>query len=409
MMYTLISILFLSMNMKVKSKTKTITNTALTIAVVALLLSIGLVFAVVPAFRKQATFQQLTFSRMVCTDSDGGRDYQTKGVMTYYAKTGKVTKDDWCANQSTLNEYVCEDNTYKGSSQIDCRRFGEDFSCVEGRCKNRYTIYQTTNEAEGFDFIDLNADHYKEKDIPIIAVKRDNFKVLVPENYESLAMAHIEDLMTCVPLLSDFFGGIDFPEEEIAMKIYISNDESNRGSSVFGKIIYRRSQFNIDLDLKAVNQDWPDGFLYESSSNYCANTHELTHAFFNDAPLPSFGDEALAQFTQKHNQGDIFEWINCQDHGYYDHDDWYDYSDMSAEYRLDYNTAMCFMQELVETYGWDQFYQMLNRLNKFQTGDLVWDRRASYHFVKDVLEYTYGRSVLDVLTKYGINEEDYGI
>lgn len=275
-----------------------------------------------------------------------------------------------------------------------------------------YTVYETTNEAEGFGWIDDNPTYYKEEPLPIVAVQRENVKVLVPEGYTMLAKAHIEDLITCESLLSNFFGGVEFPEEEILMKIYVSTDGSHQGSSGSGKIIYRRSQESIDRDLENVQTNSPDGFLYESGPTYCANSHELSHAFFNSAPLPSFGNEGLAQFTQKHNQGDIYDHINCEENGYYSDETWNDYSDLYDLYSddpIDYDTAMCFMEELVDTYDWDNFHSMLARLNQFQTGELSLHDSSMYLFVVDVLEYTYGGEVLEILEKYGIEEEDYAV
>ena len=68
---------------------------------------------------------------------------------------------------------------------------------------------------------------------------------------------------------------------------------------------------------------------------------------------------------------------------------------------------MCYTQEVVNTFGWDNFYKMLNRLNKFQTGELLMNKNADYHFIKDVLEYVYGDRIYEILRKYGITEEEY--
>ena len=279
---------------------------------------------------------------------------------------------------------------------------------VASEFNESYLIYSTTNQAEGFEFIDDDSDYFKEKSLAIVAVERENVKALVPEGYETLAKAHIEDLIRCEQTLGNFFGGkINFPVDQIVSKIYISDDDSNQGSSVSSKIIYRRSQENIDFDLQDVIANNPDGFLYNSSPDYCANSHELTHAFFGKAPFPSWANEGLAQFTQHHNQGDIFHGIDCREDGYYKDNQWYEYSDMSGSNALDYNTSMCYTQEIVDTFGWNNFYKMLNRLNKFQTGDLPMNKNVDYHYIKDVLEYVYGDRIYEILRKYGIGEEDY--
>ena len=96
------------------------------------------------------------------------------------------------------------------------------------------------------------------------------------------------------------------------------------------------------------------------------------------------------------------------DEGYYSYDEWNDYSDLSeVSGSVDYDTSMCFIEELVDTYGWDDFYLMIERLRKFQTGELVEHSTVNYLFVEEVLEYVYGDEVLDILEKYGIEEEDY--
>lgn len=313
-----------------------------------------------------------------------------------------IEKKDTIIQSQTNSDSESEDNSDPQENTP------QTYSDESPEFNESYSIYNTTNQAEGFEFIDGDSEFFKEKPLSVVAVERENVKVLVPEGYETLAKAHIEDLIRCEQTLGNFFGGqINFPLDKIVSKIYISNDDSNRGSSLSGTIIYRRSQENIDFDLQDVITNNPDGFLYDSSPDYCANSHELTHAFFGKAPFPSWANEGLAQFTQYHNQGDIFHGIECKEDGYHKDNQWYEYSDMSGDNVLDYNTSMCYTQEVVNTFGWDNFYKMLNRLNKFQTGELLMNKNADYHFIKDVLEYVYGDRIYEILRKYGITEEEY--
>ncbi|MBN2052297.1 hypothetical protein JW756_02230 [Candidatus Woesearchaeota archaeon] len=59
----------------------------------------------------------------LCQDSDGGKDYYTKGTTT---RKGQPTKTDTCATKSNLREYFCNKGTI--SSQV--------IACKSGKCKD---------------------------------------------------------------------------------------------------------------------------------------------------------------------------------------------------------------------------------------------------------------------------------
>ena len=84
---------------------------------------------------------------LICTDSDGGRDYYTKGTLTYEG----VAREDVCIVEDVpgdhsvllpadkcegdncfINEYVCEGPTFKKYNDFNCPNGCEDGACIEG-------------------------------------------------------------------------------------------------------------------------------------------------------------------------------------------------------------------------------------------------------------------------------------
>ncbi len=265
-----------------------------------------------------------------------------------------------------------------------------------------YSIFDTTNEAYGIDWFGSGSS-FEEVDGTIVAVERENVTVLVPEGYEDLAKAHVEDLITCNSLLSNFMG-IPFPKDRIVLKIFISKDGSFQGSQNRGMSFYKRSQTAIDLDLQDVLSNSPDGFLYESSPTYCANTHELTHAFLYNAYIPYWANEGIAEYSQSINQGGVKDYIICTDSGYYT-DELYDYYDLNVT--MNYPTSMCMIQEIVETYGEALFRDMFQEILLLQTDNKLRIGTTSNYFVYDILIPSFGSSITAILDKYGIEEAVY--
>jgi hypothetical protein len=303
-----------------------------------------------------------------------------------------------------------------GDEAIVVESAGSDAECAEyaeARYGEDYEIYETTNE--DYDITWLGDE---ELETTIMAIEKENVVVLVPEGYEELGKVYVDDLLYCDPLLSDFFG-FDFPEDELVTKIYISSDDSNQSSSIFGKIFYRKSQENMDFALEDILTNNPEGFLYNSSSSYCANSHELAHAFVQEAPVPGWFNEGLAEFTQKYNQGDIKDSISCGENGYYRDDDYYPYPNLRED--LDYPAAMCLVETLLNDPENSHFGDVMDAIYAFiedpelesEYLDIIPDGQGVYTtteliFSKVLIE-VLGTSVSEDLIKYGIDLEDMNL
>jgi hypothetical protein len=71
-----------------------------------------------------------------CTETDGGENYGTKGVLTMVNSTNSSVSEnmtDSCSDDNTLLEYFCEGNTV-GTNEETCRYGCENGACVTIAC-----------------------------------------------------------------------------------------------------------------------------------------------------------------------------------------------------------------------------------------------------------------------------------
>jgi hypothetical protein len=69
----------------------------------------------------------------ICTDSDGGEDYYTKGTVSGYINGVKYSYSDSCSqpgDTNPLNEYVCTSDGFYTSLSYDCPNGCSDGACV---------------------------------------------------------------------------------------------------------------------------------------------------------------------------------------------------------------------------------------------------------------------------------------
>lgn len=285
-----------------------------------------------------------------------------------------------------------------------------------------FLVYETTNEEQGLGFFN-GWDGNEEVDSVIKAVEKRNAVALVPEGYEELGRAHVEDLLNCHGGLSEFLG-IPFPKMKMKLKIFISLDGTNKGFELHGVVFYKKSQENIDFALQDVLEDSPEGFLYNSSEAYCANTHELTHAFVEGSGIPGWANEGLAEYSQKINQPGSKEHIECVEDGFYRRDVWGDveykffpFSDLSEWWGDEegasskwYTTAMCLMEEMTNNYGRESFLEIMQEVHRYQLDFSLQQNSggdANYTFIVRILAEVLGDSIYDMLNKYGFEPVDY--
>lgn len=258
-----------------------------------------------------------------------------------------------------------------------------------------------------------------------MAVEKDDVIALVPAGYEELGKAHVDDLIVCRPILENFLD-LPFHSEKIVLKIYIGNDDKNRGFATKGHIFYKRSRANIDFDLQGVINDSPDGILSMAKPNSCGNTHELTHAFMYETPLPGWAREGLSEYSQKINQLNSKENISCYENGLKRPDIWnsersditfFAFEDLSEDRGPEpfqgpvwYHTAMCLIEEIDETYGRQALHSIIQRAVTYRTNPEIWKNAGGdtdYIFVNLILAEELGDGIYELLEKYGFEENDY--
>lgn len=235
------------------------------------------------------------------------------------------------------------------------------------------------------------------------------FSVIVPKGYELLAEKNLEDLQHCYPLIKEFLGIEPF-HKKTYLKIEISTTGENRGFSDMVGINYLRSPENIDMDLKEVQTNNSEGFLYRSSLDYCANTHEFVHVFVGHLQLlPDWANEGIAEYTQKHIQNGSKDHFECRDDGWYGKDFWGDnkekqfpFSDLDTELYENggYRTALCFWEFVDTNYGREsipKIFQLFDRR--------IQENTFRGNFVDEILVPVLGEEIRGILReKYGIEK-----
>jgi len=89
-----------------------------------------------------------------CTDSDGGRNYYQKGVVT--AAAGSVQLPDFCDNDTVLIEHFCKDNVNPGWERYNCPN-----GCQDGACKGAQPSPQPQPQPQPSSTISCNPQNPK--------------------------------------------------------------------------------------------------------------------------------------------------------------------------------------------------------------------------------------------------------
>jgi len=111
--------------------------------------------------------------KFLCIDSDGGRDYYTKGYVemigdSSFGDDGK--KYDECRGGEYLGEYVCINWDYKGDENFKCPNGCEDGACILVEEPKNESEPSQPNEVDGCSTLDDNL----KKMIPGLKVKAEN-------------------------------------------------------------------------------------------------------------------------------------------------------------------------------------------------------------------------------------------
>ena len=262
-----------------------------------------------------------------------------------------------------------------------------------------------------------------EIEIEPVQLEDSKIRVIVPGGYEALGEKHLQDLKYCFPLVGRFLPIKSF-WDGIILKIYAKRPDSNRGGYYqSGRIMYARTRDMLDLDLENVLTNDPDGFLYQSSPSYCANTHEFTHYMLAHTPLPLWAEEGIAEYSQKFNQPGSKDRIECRDNGWYGRDYWGDdeyklfpYSDLSREAGERpgdgpkwYSSAMCFWELFDSAFGEVTRHEIFKKLSDIRNRNMferireknaIFIQKILYEIVRDHVTLT------EHLQKFGFS--NYG-
>lgn len=253
-------------------------------------------------------------------------------------------------------------------------------------------------------------------------------RVIIPKGYEELGQKHMQDLEYCFQIVPKFVGVTPY-YDGIILKEYITKDGTGQGSGGGGVIWYARSQESIDLDLQAVRDNNPEGFLYKSGPEYCANTHEFVHNVLAYRPIPSEFNEGIAEYTQKHTQKGSKDSFECRENGWYGADLWGGHSALTLfPYNLlpteeersqfgggakMYHTALCQWELFDKKFGADTRKKVFERLNEYiwkdgviKRGDTIVSendfRDFNKIFIEDILFSVVGESeIKPFLEKFG--------
>lgn len=373
-----------------------------------------------------------------CMDSDYEGIYTKETVVEYsQEKDGSVSKKEYtdsCSNENTLKEFVCINGIHESKS-IDCQQGCKDGACDSG---NLNVVGKKIPLSESPLLPDLYYPTENELEITPVELSSEKIKVLVPEGYEAYGQKMVTDLSYCSDLVPKFIG-ISSYWGEIGTKVYISKDGSSLGSQGNGWLFYKRCQECIDIDLKDVKENTLGGFLFKSSPEYCANTHEFVHYVVDFTIIPDWANEGIAEYTQKTTQAGSKDDIECQENGWVGFDNWGDdivkkffpYSDLSEEIGPEfgagnkwYITGLCFWEFFDNKFGEEkrkEAFQLLRNkytadLDKYQTyklkdGTLISVPDKTSFFIENVLFEVVDKNELEpLLEKFGFNEgEDYGL
>ena len=348
------------------------------------------------------------------------RDVKTSDWFSVYA--GAVLKynlfphrsSDWLYPEREMSRYEVAVAIYNVMKE----KYGTEFSAITDQYsykKRDYNVEILTKDLK--ERLNL-VNRANEKILPMMAVSNGNHYSVIPKGYEELGKAYVNDLIYCNSLLDDFFG-FPFPKQYMVVKIYESNNEISGGVMGNGILYYSKTASLLNGDLNDVINMNKSGFLYRSGPTYCSNTHELTHAYFDEwgTTIPIFINEGLAEYTQAMNQVGSKDYYECGNNGYYIYENgekklmqYQDLFPFTVD-ELHYNTSKCLIEELIKTYKGEDFIKDFTK--RLKENPFVYSNKGDYfleqneHFINTVLTPLYSVSISSLLDKYGISKNEY--
>jgi hypothetical protein len=260
-------------------------------------------------------------------------------------------------------------------------------------------------------------DQEGEKIQSMSVVSHSNYYAVVPRGYEEVGKAYANDLINCRPVLDNFLG-FSFPRQNMVVKIFVAEDDSLRYFSDKNVTYYQYPQDELDRTLRNILIG-PQAFLPTfSSPGYCDNSHELTHVYLSDWDMPSFMNEGVAVYSQSVNEGETIN--ECKENGFIR-----EYTTNLVPYvdlvpfrdpdggRDHYDTAKCFVEELVKTYAKGDFIK--DFVKQLKSNPFIYDysqggtdmdfyKTIDQYLIDSILYPLIGTKVRPILEKYGITE-----
>jgi len=388
-----------------------------------------------------------------CKESDNGKDFSNKGNIDGKLAGGQTHKDtDFCIPSSfgddnpelvgKLREYYCDEDGYVKYEDYSCPT---STHCYQGACQSDSALalkglyvgctnpwvsnYDSSANAENDSCLYLGNKHIPltrpfpindEEEIPPAYIHQGSILVIVPSGYEEYGEAMLQDLQYCQNLVTNFLG-INSYWEDIIAKIYVSKDGQTSGeyNPEIGNIIYKKSQENLNDELQEVITNNEEGFLYNSSPSYCANTHEYTHFIVAKTHIPWWANEGIAEYSQKYNQlGSKDEYV-CDNDGWYGNDYWgdgqykkFEYSNLLEEYGNNlgdgpkwYHTAMCFWELFEQSFGHEKLIEAFQLLRLKDSEAVQLNEPITKFFIEEILfEVVDNQDLKTILDKFGFTK-----
>lgn len=84
-----------------------------------------------------------TSTTLPCNESDSGRDYYVRGVVSGFDRDNKsLSEEDYCLNSDQLIELFCDELGFVDSEVLSCKNIGN--ICSNGVCSGSTTTSSTT-------------------------------------------------------------------------------------------------------------------------------------------------------------------------------------------------------------------------------------------------------------------------
>ncbi|KAA3643036.1 MAG: hypothetical protein DWQ07_21195 [Chloroflexi bacterium] len=201
-----------------------------------------------------------------------------------------------------------------------------------------------------------------------ILINVNEYWVLVPTGYESLAHWALWDNQNCISAFVDYLAIA--PPAWVA-QTYLLDDGLGGGYFAYGAGIF----VSTDLELLDYYAGELPRLFNEAREGTCSNAHELTHLILGEPPMPGWLNEGLATYMEDPQRvgNPAYESIECREAGWFGTDFNGDIREVPYEdlmtYDLEnipgihyYRSGSCFWDYIESTYGRAALQQIVQQL-----------------------------------------------